>query len=272
MSNTLHVLYATNQQGEALSLASYQRELSLMIASPARRRAVAADPSGALTDVTLSERERQRLYVFSRHRGMVVNTALYRGNRLSPICNVLPWTCEFLGPRFSELVHEYWHGYALQDLQFPSEAARFAGYLKARSDQRLSSSPVLFPLLALELARYELALLPQRQIRNDVTPARRRAVLHPLVRIIRFPVDPTPILNAARVNRSLLEGLQSSSCAVLLDARTTSYSETTITDGTAAGLEQFRTVRAPRARTLESDIDKQLLVEFRAPRKQPARA
>jgi hypothetical protein len=241
-----------------MSLACYQRELALMIASPARRRAVATDANAALMGTKLSERERRRLTAFSRDRGMIVNTALYRANRLSPICNVLPWTCDALGARFSTLVHEYWHGYALQDLQFPNEATRFASYLRTRADGLAATSPLLFSLLALELARYELALLPQRQIRADARPARRRAILHPLVRVVRFQRDPTPILRAATSERATLERLPRRACAVLLDARTTTYSETVIAGDAGRTLEGYRRARPWRAQS----ADKKNLAEY----------
>src|SRR5688572_15475332 len=99
-----------------MSLSVYQRELAAMVASPARRRVVATD-GRALAGLRLTRRERARLVAFSRDPGMEVNTILYRANRLSPIYNVLPNTCDALGDALPALVHAYWTSRAIEDLQ-----------------------------------------------------------------------------------------------------------------------------------------------------------
>jgi len=171
-----------------MSLSAYQRELAAMVADPSRRRAIAGD-DGALAGAPLTRRERARLLAFSRDPGMAVNTILYRANRLSPIYNVLPRTCDALGDALGALVHAYWSSRAIEDLQWASEAARFAAFLRREAAHVLMASPGLSSLLAYELARYELAMLPCRAIRARVAAPGDRGVLHPLVRVIRFEDD-----------------------------------------------------------------------------------
>jgi hypothetical protein len=226
-----------------LSLPEYQRALAAMVADPARRRAVAADPEAELARLRLTRRERARLKSFSRDRGMPVNTMLYRANRLAPICNVLPLLCDALGPRFEELVHAYWASRESEDLQFPNESARFAAYLKGPRAADLDATPGLRALLDYELAQYELAILPRRRLRATVRPPEHDGVLHPLVRVVRFDVDAEAFFATLERGDGERAALARSPSGVVIDRREEPGRRTYVAEGEAESLLTFASPR-----------------------------
>jgi hypothetical protein len=179
-----------------VSLADYQRELARMVADPRHRRRIAAQPGAALAGSRLDARERKRLTAFARDPGMRVNTVLYRANRLAPIHAALPRTCAALGEQLGPVLTAYWRSRAIEDLQFPSEVARFAAFLRPRLGRRDLALPGLGALLAVELAVFELIMAPRRAIRASGRRSGTR--LHPLVRAVPTGVDPARIIAAVR--------------------------------------------------------------------------
>jgi hypothetical protein len=179
-----------------VSLADYQRELARMVADPRHRRRIAAQPGAALAGSRLDARERKRLTAFARDPGMRVNTVLYRANRLAPIHAALPRTCAALGEQLGPVLTAYWRSRAIEDLQFPSEVARFAAFLRPRLGRRDLALPGLSALLAVELAVFELIMAPRRAIL--ATCRRGGARFHPRVRAVPTDVDPARIIAAVR--------------------------------------------------------------------------
>lgn len=177
-----------------MSLSVFQCEVARMIADPAHRRRVAADPDGTMGRLRLGTRERKRLGAFASDPGMRVNTALYRANRLAPIFNALPRTCAALGGVFGDVLKSYWASKAIDDLQFPNEAARFAISVRRRHRRQLAAHPGLDSLMALELAILELMLLPRARIRARCTRGGSPPALHPLVRAIEVDRDPAAMI------------------------------------------------------------------------------
>lgn len=176
-----------------MSLADYQRELARLVADPRHRGRVAAQPGAALAGSRLDARERKRLTAFARDPGMRVNTVLYRANRLAPIHAALPRTCAALDDQLAPVLTAYWRSRAIEDLQFPSEVARFAGFLRPRVGRGDLALPGLGALLAVELASYDLLMAPRRAI-----AARRGTRFHPRVRAVPTDVDPARIIAAIR--------------------------------------------------------------------------
>lgn len=200
-----------------MSLGAYQRALARMVSEPAFRRHVLEQSALAFDGLHLSARERKRLVAFSRDPGMRVNTVLYRANRLAPILNALPRTCAALREQFGVIVHDYWSSSELKDLQFPNEVQRFVGFLRRWYGDRLRRTPGLEALLTLELAVFELLLLPRRTIRaehSSDTPLED----HPLVRRVDVDVDPGGLIAVLEAG-SPLESCAAGAGVVVVDHR-----------------------------------------------------
>jgi hypothetical protein len=198
-----------------LSLSAYQRELARMVADPEHRRRLATTPD-MLDALSLDGRERRRLLAFARDPGMRLNTVLYRANRLAPIYHALPRTCAALGGGLGELLRDFWSARELEDLQFPNEAARLVAFLGR--DRRLRTQRGLGALARLELALYELLLLPRASLRATNARARRHSMLHPLVRAVPVDVEPAALI-AVVGGKAALHDLGDGRGGVLLDHR-----------------------------------------------------
>lgn len=201
-----------------MSLSAYQRSLARMVADPAFRRRVAADPAAALGGERLDARERRRLRGFADDPGMKVNTALYRANRLAPIFNSLPATTAELGDAIAPVLRGFWSSVELEDLQFPNEAARFVTYLRRHHADVLAARRGRAALLAVELAVFELTMAPRRALR---AAAARRVVpidRDPLVRTIACDVEPDDLV-AVVVAGAALAGARPGAGAVRVDHR-----------------------------------------------------
>src|SRR2546425_6314789 len=113
-----------------MSLGVYQEIFCRMVASPGFRDRVLEGPGQALNGLDLTERERQRLLAVAAQPGMLVNSAIHRANRLSPLDQALPLTCFLLGERLRGLLERYWSENPTENLQIPAECERFAAFLK----------------------------------------------------------------------------------------------------------------------------------------------
>src|SRR4051812_1824152 len=87
----------SNARGALMTLFDFQRALADCVANGALRDAITRAPDMALTDYSLTLRERERLTAALAHRGMPVTVGLYRANRLTVIHGSLPLTCALLG-------------------------------------------------------------------------------------------------------------------------------------------------------------------------------
>jgi hypothetical protein len=184
-----------------MSLASFQRALCDLIASPALCLAVRADAEAALVGYELSARELKRLATVVWQRGMSTNCTLYRSNRITPIYTLLHYTCRALGPQLGTLIDEFWTVLNYKDGQFKSEIERFGAFLRERITSGAVASPYVEDVLAFELARNELEFGPRRSVLRAVAqlppPERNQPCrLHPLARLVRFRHDPEAIFAA----------------------------------------------------------------------------
>lgn len=189
-----------------MSLAAFQRAMADLAASPALGAAVIRDPAAALAGYALTPRERDRLASAAGQRGMVVNRMLYRANRLTPLRTQLRNTCFVFGPWLRDVLEGFWAENPVPDRNAPAEVRRFAAYLR----RWMAAGPEPVPavaaeVLAWEMAAYELGLLPQERLLQEVAAAGDRgdAALrpHPLVGIVRFRTDPAFLMAALAERR-----------------------------------------------------------------------
>jgi hypothetical protein len=148
-----------------MSLAEFQRAFGDLVASPHACASVRAGV-GNLDGYDLSTRERARLAAMVRHPGMSTNCTLYRANRLGAIARGLPASCEALGSRLAAFVHGFWCAFPDADLQFRSEARRFAEFLAARlgndpADQAIAG------IVRAEIAEFEALYESERTISEE---------------------------------------------------------------------------------------------------------
>ncbi len=185
-----------------MSIASFQRALCELIASPGLCLALRAAPEPLLANYELSPRERKRLMEVVWQRGMSTNCTLYRSNRVTPIYTLLSYTCLSLGGQFGGLMDQFWEAREYGDGQFHSEVERFGAFLRQRIANGAIASPFAGELLEFELAMNELEFGPRKEVLCEV--ARRLppqddtlCQLHPLARIVRFKHSPALLLGAA---------------------------------------------------------------------------
>jgi len=219
-----------------MSLQEFQHALADFVASPELCRAAVADPRRLAEKYDLTGREVNRLLHSAQQPGMKVCWSLYRANRFGPVHAILPLTCRALGQNLRRELDAFWNGALPEDLQFKSEAERFASFLRRRAREGQLALPVVDDLVAFELALAELRFMPRRQIRESLRRAESLAdatilVLHPFIRLLHFEHDPERLLptllserplssDLARGDYHLLVGGKDGGMAIrLLDAR-----------------------------------------------------
>lgn len=111
-------------------LATFQRALADLTASPELCREVRKDPAILLTRYEVTEKEWRRLSAIAASRGMEANCMLYRANRLAPVALNLPRTCEALRDALNELLSRYWKAEPTTDVHFLVEADRFCRFIR----------------------------------------------------------------------------------------------------------------------------------------------
>jgi hypothetical protein len=89
---------------------------------------------------------------------MRVNTAIHRANRLTPLDQTLPFTCQLLGERLADLLDRSWTGNLTENLQVPAECERFAVFLQREID----AGEIVDPYLEDVLERLGIPLLRDR--------------------------------------------------------------------------------------------------------------
>jgi hypothetical protein len=194
------------------------------VASPELCRAAVADPDRFAADHDLTALELKRLLHSARQPGMKVCWSLHRANRLGPIHAVLPLTCRALGGYLRRELDAFWNGTLPEDVQFKSEAGRFAAFLRGRTRDGHLDLPVVDDLLAFELAMAELQFVPQRQIRESLQEAENGGdetmlILHPFIRLLHFRHDPEPLLATVIGERPLPADLPRGNFQVLVDGK-----------------------------------------------------
>lgn len=137
-----------------MTLASFQRALTDLTASPAMCRFVRHDPDWLGEAYDLTPRERNRLAGIASSRGMEANCILYRANRLAPVALNCPDLCDALGEDLNRLISLYWVAEPTTNVHFLVETERFCAFLEARSDL----SPAAREALAREHDKVRLRL------------------------------------------------------------------------------------------------------------------
>jgi len=176
-----------------MSLGVYQEIFCRMVASPGFRDRVLEGPGQALNGLDLTERERQRLLAVAAQPGMLVNSAIHRANRLSPLDQALPLTCFLLGERLRGLLERYWSENPTEILQIPAECERFAAFLKNDIKAGRVDDPYIDEVLAFERTCTKLRFFTEAELRSLASVSDD---LPPLVRIVTFRHDPLALLEA----------------------------------------------------------------------------
>lgn len=178
-----------------MSLRGFQLALADLAASLRFCARVADDPDAALAGYELTPVERRRIVSAARQKGMRVNCALYRYNRIVTLSAVLPGTLHLLGDAARGVVDAFWAGRA-PDRNMRREAALFADFVRGELDAGRLASPYLREVVDFEMARYEVATAPlpaQAADGADLTPGYALAP-HPRVRVAAFAHDPQALL------------------------------------------------------------------------------
>jgi hypothetical protein len=139
-----------------MPLIGFQRALADFAASPARCAEAMEAPATILAPYGLTELEQTRLIEMVRDPLMATNCALYRANRITPIFMFFPMTCRLLGEKLRSVIDAFWCTNSIVDLQYASETARFAGFLRSRLQMGLIRSSYLDEILAYEASAIEL--------------------------------------------------------------------------------------------------------------------
>lgn len=207
-----------------MSLFAFQQALAELVASVALCQLARGDMGEALGRYDLTQRERERLQHMVHHRGMAVNCALHRANRLTPLYSFLPLSCFLLDSRLRTEVEVFWSAVGAADLQFQHESQRFAAFLQ----RRLRSGDLVCPMLE-DILRFESTInafryVPRRRILEELQEAGpvasgSRVRLHPLVRVARFQHDPTELLSRLGNRQRPGPELPVGEFYLLLDAR-----------------------------------------------------
>jgi len=206
-----------------MSLASFQRALSDLTASPARCREFRSAPDEFLRAYDLSRHEQQRLSGLLHQRGLATQCGLYRANRITPVYTLLPLTCVALGDSLKVEVEAFWADCEDTDLQFKQEISRFAAFLKARIQKRVVTNSFVEEVLDFELAANTLRFLPRQRIklefeRADSAGLNSRISLHPLLRTVAFRHNPSALLKCLNALQGPPDDLLEGEFYLLLDA------------------------------------------------------
>lgn len=176
-----------------MSLLSFQKALTDLIASPQLCLQMRTDPTVILSRYELTAREKARLQTVVHQPGMSVSCTLYRVNRITPIYTMLPYTCFLLGHTLVPLAEEFWSISNKSDLQFKREITIFGEFLLQKIENGSLENPYLREIVAMELAINELNFLPREALLD--TPVNELA-LHPLIRLVSFDHPPEALLTA----------------------------------------------------------------------------
>lgn len=141
--------------------------------------------AAALGAYQLTSLEQRRLADVARQPGMELNCALARGNRLAPIVEMFPLTCELLKSSLRELMDEFWQDRRPDNYQLVGEDEAFADFVSRKIERGELAQPY-----AEEVLRYErtcVALAKSLRFRSvDDLPADSEA----RVRFAQFDHDP----------------------------------------------------------------------------------
>ncbi|HVI48517.1 MAG TPA: hypothetical protein VM802_26855 [Chitinophaga sp.] len=175
-----------------MSLLSFQRALTDLIASPQLCVEARHHPESILSRYDLTILENMRLRTVLYQKGMSVSCTLYRVNRITPVYTLMPYTCLLLGDLLVPLAEECWSEYSTSGLQFKHEIEIFTAFLQQKLNAGSLHKPYLQEILAMEAAINELKFLQKDMLMKEVY----EEATHPLIRLIPFEHDPEPLLEA----------------------------------------------------------------------------
>lgn len=176
-----------------MSLLSFQKALTDLIASPQLCLQLRSDPTTVLLQYDLTSRERLRLQAVVYQQGMSVSCTLYRVNRITPVYTMLPYTCFLLGAQLIPVIEEFWAIDNRSDLQFKREISIFGEFLLQKLLGGELVNPYLREIVVMELAINELKFLPRNLLMENNN---EETGLHPLVRLVPFDHPPEALLTA----------------------------------------------------------------------------
>jgi len=171
-----------------------------LVASPELCILMRNSPDQLLDRYELSPRDRRRLVDMVQQRGMAVNCALYRANRIAPLYNLMPHTCFLLGDALMDEAIEFWKYFEDTRLQFKEEVEKFGDFLRERIGLGLRQSPFLAEALEYELALNDFRFIPRLEVLSRLqrseaaTDRSNRIRLHPLIRVLLFRHEPERLL------------------------------------------------------------------------------
>ena len=236
-----------------------------LVASPSLCLLTRRDPAGALASYELTSRERDRLAAIVWQRGMSTNCSLYRANRITPLYTHLTLTCTLLAERLMSEVELFWQDCDESDLQFEPEITRFVAFLRARARAGDLDSPFLGAVIDFEFAVNELLYLPRRRLAEQVAQApidRELAVVepHPLVRVVRFEHEPTPLLTALAARQPPPGDLRTGEFFVVVRATDDDIDVVEVDAALGRGLARLAAGETPDATTAAALLDAGLAV------------
>jgi hypothetical protein len=242
-----------------MSLQAFQQAFSDLVASPELSRAMRVNPEPVLDLYTLSTRERRRLTEVARQPGMSANCTLYRANRFTAICTLLPLTCFLLEDALAAEVHLFWKDFRDKELQFKQTIDQFGAFLQRRIKAGSIENAFLEEILDFELAVTALRFLPRHEIlkrisRIDLRKSRLPVRLHPLIKIVQFRHDPSGLLALLNDQTPLPYFLPEGDFYLVLDARSEEMQIRIISSNLGAMLAAFNEdcVQLVRAEVEES--------------------
>lgn len=200
-----------------MSLEVYQETFCRMVALPAFRERIVQHPIEAFDGLELTERERKRLLAIAAQPGMIVNTAIHRANRLTPLDQTLPFSCFLLAEQLPSLLERYWLENPTENLQLPAECERFATFLKTEIQANRIVNPYLEEVLEFERVCTELRFFTEQELRNLDSS---NDGLPDLIRIVQFRHDPVPLLDALTNDQLPPADLPAGEFHLLIDYRT----------------------------------------------------
>ena len=144
-----------------------------------------------LSAYALTELERLRLVGIARQPGMDLNCTLARGNRLAPIEEMFPLTCELLKSSLRGLLEEFWDANRPKNYQLAGEDEAFAEFVEAKIARGEVRDPYAAEVLRYERTCVALAKSLRFTRVDDVAAPDAARVRH-----VRFEHDPRTLIRA----------------------------------------------------------------------------
>jgi hypothetical protein len=174
-----------------VSLRDFQRALSDMTIDSRLAATVRKSGAAPLSAYALTELERRRLIDISRQPGMDLNCTLARGNRLAPIVEMFPLTCELLKSSLRGLLEEFWDVHRPSNYQLAGEDEAFAQFVDAKIAGGAISDEYAAEVLRYERTCVALAKSLRFTKVDDIAAPDADRVRH-----VRFEHDPRILVRA----------------------------------------------------------------------------